>query len=311
MNRLVREILVGLLVGLSIVTPEPARAQWIVHDPTAYVLQTEWRIEEAARWVETIEHYAREIEYQIKQWLTLKDVLTNAEKLVSHNTLWASRIANLGRTIRGIWRLKESIESLVEWRISALRNIYSRLRDGIFDPARDLDDLEQYLRNGIGRHAEIAVNRTLAADRVLQELNQSWQRSCAKLAGLIVEKERLEELIEEEVRSGKCPSCIEDLKAQHSSVEEQILVVEKEIDELWRKMTERAAMHHVRLRAGKDFAREIIAREAAWARFIEVKDEAITRIDRWAAEAERNRPAEAEPPRDLGPVLQHSPHDQP
>lgn len=308
MKALLRHTIVGLVAGLSIAAPVPASAQWIVHDPTNYTLQTAWKIEEAARWIETVEHYARQIEYQIKQWLTLKDVLTNAEKLVSHNTLWASRIANLGRTIRGIWKLKESIENLVEWRISALRNIYSRLKGGIFDPTRDLDDLEQYLRNGIGRHAEISITRTLAADRVLQELNQSWQRACAKLAGLIVEKERLEELIAAEERSGKCPSCIEDLKAQHSSVEQQILVVEREIDELWRKMAERAAMHHVRLRASKDFAREIIAREAAWARFIEVKDEAITRIDRWAEEAERNRPDKAPPPADLGPVLQRSPH---
>ena len=58
-NETVRQILLGavlssIFIGLD---ARPAQAQWTVFDPSQYALQIEKKIEEAARWVETINHY--------------------------------------------------------------------------------------------------------------------------------------------------------------------------------------------------------------------------------------------------------------
>ncbi len=47
-------VLASILLGFE---PKPVRAQWTVFDPTQYTLQLAKKIEEAARWIETINHY--------------------------------------------------------------------------------------------------------------------------------------------------------------------------------------------------------------------------------------------------------------
>lgn len=307
-----RAAAIGLLLGL-LVAPHDARAQWVVHDPTNYALQTAWKLEEANRWVETITHYARVVEYQIKQWLTLKDVLTNAERLVSHNVAWATTMVGIGRSIRAVYALKASLQNLVRLRIVALRNIYQRLERGIFDPEADLEDLDEYLRSGIGREAAARVaklERLASFDNTLQTLYERWQRACATRAGLEKQYEKAKERLTQLERDGTCPACISDTKAEINSIEEQLIEIKRLIDEIWTELTARAARYHVRINEQQDFAKEVAKMDEAWDKFLEIKQEGLDRLDRWALDREGMRPRRVAPPADLGPVL-HRPTPSP
>jgi conjugal transfer/entry exclusion protein len=99
-----RKLPVIAVVATLVITmnPVPARAQilgGIVYDPTNYALQVEKRVEEAARWVQTIDHYLRMYENAVRQLTTLTGVLKTAEQhLGFHQTL--TTISSIGKTIR-------------------------------------------------------------------------------------------------------------------------------------------------------------------------------------------------------------------
>src|SRR5436853_7543945 len=99
----IQQTFIGLLLGLFIMPAPIAQAQWTVYDPAQYALQWEKRIEEANRWIETINHYARIYENAVRQLTTLTGVFTQAEKLVCHNSTWLPTITDIGRTVRGVF----------------------------------------------------------------------------------------------------------------------------------------------------------------------------------------------------------------
>ena len=63
----IRQMLIGLILGMFIMPAPVAQAQWTVYDPAQYTLQWEKRIEEANRWIQTISHYARIYENAVQQ----------------------------------------------------------------------------------------------------------------------------------------------------------------------------------------------------------------------------------------------------
>src|SRR5262245_61875491 len=146
MNRptLARQICLGLLIGFLITPARPAHAQWTVFDPTQYALQVKKRIEEAERYVKMFDN-------AVKQLTTLKGVLEKADDLVAKQRNAITTISNIGRTVRGVYQLKDQLEAIVIARMGALKSINERLRNGIFNPEADLKDFEEYLRNSIGR----------------------------------------------------------------------------------------------------------------------------------------------------------------
>ncbi|MBK9766970.1 MAG: hypothetical protein IPP63_08085 [Chloracidobacterium sp.] len=78
-NETLRQIILGavlssIFIGIDV---RPARAQWTVFDPSQYVLQVEKRVEEAARWLETINHYIDTYEQAVKQYERMVESVTN------------------------------------------------------------------------------------------------------------------------------------------------------------------------------------------------------------------------------------------
>ena len=71
MNGIVRQMILGLLLSSILIGVDvrPAQAQWTVFDPSQYALQVAKKIEEAARWVETINHYIRTYEQAVRRSL--------------------------------------------------------------------------------------------------------------------------------------------------------------------------------------------------------------------------------------------------
>src|SRR5262249_4626244 len=128
-----------------------------VHDPINYALQVEKRVEEAARWVQTLDHYIRIYENAVQQLTTLAGVLKTAEAHLGFHKNTLTLVSSIGQTIRTSFRVKRLIKVLVVGQVRALKNIDDRLRSGIFDPEADRRDLEDYLKNGIGRTSQDAL----------------------------------------------------------------------------------------------------------------------------------------------------------
>ena len=152
---------VMLTAWVAAMSPLPTRAQifgGIVHDPVNYALQVEKRVEEAARWVQTLDHYIRIYENAVRQLTTLTGVLKTAEQHLGFDKDMLTTISSIGKTIRTSFRVKRLVEGLVVGQVRALKEIDDRLRAGIFDPEADRRDLEEYLKNGIGRiESEVSI----------------------------------------------------------------------------------------------------------------------------------------------------------
>ena len=102
-----RVSVVAVVAALVVTTsPLPTRAQifgGIVHDPVNYALQVEKRVEEAARWVQTLDHYIRIYENAVRQLTTLTGVLKTAEQhLGFDNERRATPVAVRRRSINGL-----------------------------------------------------------------------------------------------------------------------------------------------------------------------------------------------------------------
>lgn len=103
-------LLASILVGFQ---PKPVQAQWTVFDPSQYALQVAKKIEEAARWIETINHYVSMYEKAVQQYQKMVESVTNLrgildkvdEQITRHKQL-ITTYAQLGKLIRGTFELK-------------------------------------------------------------------------------------------------------------------------------------------------------------------------------------------------------------
>lgn len=308
-----RQMVLGVVLGglLTASVPKPVVAQWTVYDPANHATAIEHKIEDWLHWVQQLQDNIRKIELLVKQWTTMKDVLVNAEKLVAHNVTWAATMASIGNSIRGIYRLKSSLINLVRYRVRALISIRNRLKNGLFNPSADLEDLEEYLRDGLGRAsvARIATLERLASfDVTLQTLYERWSEACARRAGLEKEKTELEARHEAAVARGDAPDAIASIEEQLQMVDSKLIEINKLIDELWTEMTERAKKYHVHLEARQRAGRQAAEMAVAWDDFFVIKQEFIDTLEEYAANYDRQRqrwmsPPTNEPVLDLPPPI--------
>src|SRR5437879_904089 len=126
MKNVLRNIVLGLLIG-TILAPSTAQAQFTVFDPAQYSLQIERQIEEANRWLERVKQYSEEINKLAEQLSTMKGVLGQAEKLVLHNANLTRTMAQIGQTVRDVFDLKRSLETMVISRLRMIKSIKTRL----------------------------------------------------------------------------------------------------------------------------------------------------------------------------------------
>lgn len=128
------------------------------------------------------------------------------------------------------------MENLITGQIRAFKNIRSRLRSGLFNPAQDAADFEEYLRYGIGRTSQDAINereRLLKMDNRYERLDyegQALQAQAAELAQSIEEKEK------EIERLRDCADCTDkDLELEKLSFDLQRM--QHDHEELLKKAT--------------------------------------------------------------------------
>lgn len=269
---LLHHLVIGLLVGIFIMPPSIVHAQWTVFDPSQYALQVTKKVEEANRW---IQHYTN----LVQQLTTLGGVLKAADDLVAKQKNAITTMSNIGRTVRASFQLKDQLEAIVTTRLDMIKRIDDRLRNGIFDPEADLRDLDEYLRNSIGRSSQdtIANRERLARmdnqlemwqrELKLKEQKKSWAKGKQKTATELLYAE------DQKPDAQKCSSCIASLKDELANYEILIAELEVEILDLRCKIDNRVKQYNIQMQERVRFGEQVQSLNDGWSRFNNSLDE--------------------------------------
>jgi len=263
---LLHRLTFGLLIGILLMPPQPAQAQWTVFDPAQYTLQVEKRIEEANRW---FQHYTN----LVNQLTTLGGVLKAADDLVAKQKKAITTMSNIGRTVRASLQLERQLRTLVTTRLRAFKSIDDRLRRGIFDPEADMRDFEEYLRDSIGRTSQ----DTIANLERLARMDNQLERMRVELASAhegLAKAEGKKMAAEEELRvegdkpeSERCAQCIANIIEKISNSDLLIAHYTKEIARLDNEINERVQKYNIQMQERLRFGEQVQSMNESWSQF--------------------------------------------
>src|SRR5687767_1606387 len=268
---------IGLLIGLVIIPAQPVQAQWTVFDPTQYALQVQKKLEEATRWVQTVQHYATMVDKTIQQLSTMQGVLRTVDEQLARNVRLVRLISSVGQIVRVSYPLERQLETMIRYRIYMLKNIDDRLRAGIFNPEADLNDLENYLKYTMGRSAQDTVAKVDKLARNDSQL-ESW---CIRRAQIqeklaIAREIRDKAQMQLEAEKGKRDPDQANMAHLNDVILKQwgvIVDLEREHAELQDKITERAAKYGLKLQDMENFAFSIISVNNGWSSLQQTKEQ--------------------------------------
>lgn len=273
-----RHVLIGLLAG-ALLMPSMILAQWTVYDPAQYAIQVKKKIEEANRWIETVNQYARMYENAVQQVTTLGGVLKAADDLVAKQRNAIGTMSNIGQTIRGAYQLKNQLELLVISRMRALKTINERLHNGIFDPDADMRDFEEYLRNSVGRSSQDTVanlERLIRMDNQLRRMNEDLEKARAGRAEAVKQRIAAEKLRDAELdkpESERCAPCLATLIQKVSNCDLLIAHYDSEITQLECQIEDRKKKYNMQMDERVKFGEQVQSMSKAWSRFNDSLDE--------------------------------------
>ncbi len=264
-----RQILLGLLVGLILVPAQPVQAQWTVYDPTNHATQLTKMAQEAARWVETVNHYLEEIrkyqamiDNQVEQITRLGNILRTVDEQLARNRNLIHTVAGFGRTIRQIFQLQQDIRTMVSARILAVQRVWDRMRQGIFDPQQNMRDLEEYMRHSIGRASQQRVEYhelLLEQDAEFGEAVYNREVAYGRLARAEEAQRALEAALTAE--TAKPPGeqqGVDSLLRQLAECKQYIATLTEQIGEYTRIINEKITQFGVRLDAHARFGQAVL-----------------------------------------------------
>ena len=270
-------LVIGLLIGLLLVPARTAQAQWTVFDPTQYALQVQKKIEEATRWVQTVQHYATMVDKAIQQLSTMQGVLRTTEEQLSRNVRLVRLVSSVGQIIRGSYLLERHLETMIRYRISMLQNIDDRLKAGIFNPEADLNDLENYLKYTIGRSSQDTVAKLDKLARNDSQL-ESWCLRRAQIQEKLAIARDVRDKAQMQLEAEKSKADPDQANMAHLNdviLRQWSIIVdlEKEHAELQDKIAERAAKYGLRLQDMENFAFSILTVNNGWSSLQQTKEQ--------------------------------------
>jgi len=297
MKKPLREMLCGLLIGLLIMPAQPAQAQWPTFDATAYAQRIKSEIKRAKEWVDTIRHYQMLYTNAVEQLTTLGGVLERVDKELAKDKEMARLTNDISNIIRGTRQLKNQIENQTRYQIEALQRIDSRVRNGVFDPEQDLQDLENYLLYSMGRNSKQTLRRavnTAKADAILQVWLDERQNLTKQRADEYDKLKELKKLLNQkmdQLKKQKPPpldatNITQPLNEAIYQTETLIGKLERDIAALEEKIQQRLNAHGLRLSDMENFAYQIESSKAAWLELQQTKQEIDKAFD--AAVVEMN-----------------------
>lgn len=265
-----KQILMSLLLTSIFLSFEvkPAQAQWTVFDPSQYALQLSKKIEEATRWMETVNQYITMYENAVKQYEKMVESVTNLrgildkvdEQITRHKQL-ITTYSQLGKLIRGTYELKRRIENTITSQIQSIVNISRRLRNGIFDMDQNKRDLDDFLRHSIGRRADAELKnleRLAKLDSELERMLYDREMILLDLAKLYEEREKIAEKIKAIDTSNPAnQDGVQSLIDQMLAINLRITTVEGQLRELETKIQEKFVKYGLKIEQMTEFGKEI------------------------------------------------------
>ena len=289
-----RQIVFGLflssiLIGIDV---RPAQAQWTVFDPSQYVLQVEKRIEEATRWVETINHYIQMYENAVKQYEKMVESVTNLrgildkvdDQIMRHKQL-ITTYAKLGRLIRDTFELKKRIETTITSQIHSVVNIARRLKSGIFDMDANKRDLDEFLRFSIGRSADAQManlERLAKLDSELERMLFDRENMLLDLAKLYEEREKIADATRTIAANPDAnQDGVQSLIDQMLAVNLRITTVEGQLRELEAKIQAKFLAYGLKVEQMTEFGKEIRKSTEMMTGITQASDEFLRELERY------------------------------
>lgn len=247
---------------------KPVQAQWTVFDPSQYALQLSKKIEEATRWMETVNQYITMYENAVKQYekmvesvSNLRGILDKVDEQITRHKQLITTYASLGKLIRGTFELKRRIENTITSQIQSIVNISRRLRNGIFDMDQNKRDLDDFLRHSIGRRADAELRnleRLAKLDSELERMLYDREMILLDLAKLYEEREKIAEKIRAIDTSNPAnQDGVQSLIDQMLAINLRITTVEGQLRELEAKIQEKFVKYGLKIEQMTDFGEEI------------------------------------------------------
>jgi chromosome segregation ATPase len=294
---LIKQFTLGLLISVILAggAAPPARAQFAVYDHVAFTQRLSEYVKEANRWLQTVQHYEAVIRNAENQVMTLGGILTNVDKMVSRDNSIFATFASLGESVRAIFTLKQQIEALVVRNIQSLKNIDERLKGGIFNPQADLADLENYLKNGLGRASQDRVatlERVANMDTLLQRWYEELQMLQARKATIAKQREdAIERLKAEEAKPKEegCATCIQSIKQEIAWCDDELMKLDEQISAKLTQIEERMKRWNVEMVERGDTARDVQEVENSWDKFFSVREEVLYELDNYSGSHRADR----------------------
>jgi chromosome segregation ATPase len=262
---LISLVLTSIFIGFEV---KPVQAQFTVFDPSQYVLQLSKKIEEATRWMETINHYISMYENAVKQYEKMVESVSNLrgilnivdEQIMRHKQL-ITTYSQLGKLIRGVYELKKRVENTITSQIQAIVNISRRYRSGIFDMDQNKRDLDDFLRFSIGRSADAQtanLERLAKLDSELEKMLYDREMILLDLAKMHEEEEQLAERLRTgDYKSDADNDGVQSLISQMQVIDSQIKLVEGQLRELEAKIQEKFVKYGLKIERMTEFGKEI------------------------------------------------------
>jgi len=217
------------------------------------------------------------IDKTVQQLTTMQGVLRNVDEQLARNVRLVRFVSSVGQIVRGSYQLKRQLEGMIRYRIAMLKSIDDRLRNGIFDPQQDLNDLENYLKFTIGRSADETVARLDKLARNDSQLESWCVRRTQIQKDLAVARATLNQA-EEQLEAERNKPDVDQSNVAHLNdviLQQQKLIaeLEKEHADLQDKITERAAKYGLRLQDMENFAFSIMTVNDGWLTLQQTKDQ--------------------------------------
>jgi len=282
-------VLTSIFIGFDV---KPAQAQWTVFDPSQYALQLSKKIEEATRWMETINHYISMYENAVKQYEKMVESVSNLrgildkvdEQIMRHKQL-ITTYSQLGKLIRGVYELKKRIENSITSQIQSVVNISRRYRNGIFDMEQNKRDLDDFLRHSIGRRADAEIanlERLAKLDAELEKMLYDRELILLDLAKLHEEQEKIaEKLRTGEYNSDANNDGVQSLINQMQAVDLRITTLQGQLRELEAKIQEKFVKYGLKIERMTEFGKEIRQTNEMMTGITRASDEFMTELEKY------------------------------
>lgn len=281
-----RQLVLGIILGAFCLTilPAPAQAQWLTFDKPNWLLKLEEMAREVDRWATKIEQYNKMYEKAEQRLMRLTNIMQIVDEQLARNKRLVVSIAGIARLVRRAFQLQKQFENMVRSRIISVNRLWGRLRNGIFDPQQNLRDLEEYLKNSLGRTSEDAVanlERLARMDNEFERMQFDLNQAYARLASAQELLKQYEQALAAEMGKPENERHAADILNNQILLTKQLIEqINKQISDLMAQITERAKKYGMVINQHADFGNQVDATTEAFETLIEGKKEILDEIEK-------------------------------